>query len=98
GVVLVASGKTPQTLGVAKRGRLRSYAVSLLSGIAEIDRDRGLIWDEGRAFRVISAHSRDLPALFLSGVCDYVLTGLDYAIEGGVARQPLARLPACQGR
>jgi len=94
----VTSRKTPQTLGVPNRGRLRSYAVSLLSGIAEIDRDRGLIWDKGHAFRVISAHSRDLPALFLSGVCDYVLTGLDYAIEGGVARQPLARLPACQGR
>jgi ATP phosphoribosyltransferase len=49
-------------------------------------------------FRVISAHSRDLPSLFLSGVCDYILTGLDYAVEGGISAQPVARLPACQGR
>ena len=94
----MTSRKTPQTLGVPNRGRLRSYAVSLLSGVAEIDHDRSLIWDKGKALRVICAHSRDLPSLFLAGVCDYILTGLDYAIEAGIARQPLACLPACRGR
>lgn len=87
-----------QTLGIPNRGRLRSYAVSLLSQIAPIDQDRSLIWDEGRAFSILSAHSRDLPSLFLSGTCDYILTGLDYAIEGGISSQPIACLPACQGR
>ncbi len=94
----MTSRKTPQTLGVPNRGRLRSYAVSLLSSAAEIDGDRSLIWDKGKTFRVISAHSRDLPSLFLAGACDYILTGLDYAVEGGIARQPLACLPACRGR
>jgi len=49
-------------------------------------------------FRVVSAHSRDLPSLFLAGVCDYILTGLDYAIERGISTQPITRLPVCQGR
>jgi ATP phosphoribosyltransferase len=84
----VTSRKTPQTLGVPNRGRLRSYVVSLLSGVAEIDRDRSLIWDKGEAFRVIAAHSRDLPKLFLAGVCDYILTGLDYAVELGLPGSP----------
>ena len=72
----MTSRKTAQTLGVPNRGRLRSYAVSLLSGVAEIDRDRSLLWDKGKALRVISAHSRDLPSLFLAGSKDGVITGL----------------------
>jgi ATP phosphoribosyltransferase len=94
----VTSDKVSQTLGVPNRGRLRSYTVSLLRDIGQIDRDRSLVWDQGDTLRIISAHSRDLPSLFLSGVCDYILTGLDYAIEAGISSPPIACLPACRGR
>jgi ATP phosphoribosyltransferase len=65
--------------------------------VSELSENRSLVWDSNADLRVISAHSRDLPSLLLSGVCDYILTGLDYAAESGITRPPIACLPKCCG-